>query len=84
MGIPNTQWKFIIVMMDEGEIRGTNDEKVATQFALVEENFVINTSTCQVLTAEVREVPSTDDPEESDEVTVTDLTNIAEQSDFSL
>jgi hypothetical protein len=82
MGIPNTQWTYVIVLAGDGEVRGTDDEKTATEFALNDENYVINTKTCQILTAEV----DVDEDEDGNEISEThsNLENIVEQDTYNL
>lgn len=41
---------WILVDIEDGSVTGTNDSKVAAQFALSENNIVINTSECAVYT----------------------------------
>ena len=47
----NRQWKFIIVDMEDGSIVGTDDQKVASEFAQNDQNFVVNMSSCAVMVA---------------------------------
>lgn len=47
--IPNTQWQYIIVMMEDGEVRGTNDMKAAIEYARNDQNMVICAATSQVM-----------------------------------
>lgn len=44
--IPNTQWRFLLIA-EGGDVRGTNDEKVAD--AANECDVVIEVPTCKVL-----------------------------------
>lgn len=46
--IPNTQWQFIIIDLEGGDVKGTNDEKVANEFAQSEYSVVIERNTCKV------------------------------------
>ena len=72
--IPNQQWTYIIVDIGAGDVHGTNDIKVAKEFALVEENFVIEVPSCTVITPVQGE---------SDDI-VFDNENIAEQQQYKL
>lgn len=46
--VPNTQWKYLIIDED-GSVTGTNDMKVAKEFASSDTTLVIDVSTCQNL-----------------------------------
>lgn len=45
----NRQFKYVIVQMAEGEIQGTDDKRVAQEWATNDENMVIEMATCQVI-----------------------------------
>ena len=48
---PNTQWKYVIVTPSD-EPYGTDDVRVANEFAKDEDNMVIDMATCQFLSFE--------------------------------
>lgn len=49
MSVPNRQWKWVIIDLEQCDICGTDDDKVANEFAQAESYFVIERNTCQVL-----------------------------------
>lgn len=45
---PNTQWKWLIVDIEDGSVQGTDSDKAAAEFALSDQNIVIERNTCQI------------------------------------
>lgn len=72
--IPNTQWQYLIIYGNDCSIVGTNDIRVAKEFANSEDYAVIHVSTCQFM--------ETITPGSEGGDLVTEYHNIPEQSAY--
>lgn len=73
---PNTQWKWLVVDIEDGSVVGTDSDKAAAEFALSENNIVIERNTCQIYAGYNAAVDDNGDY-------VPDVENVREQTTYS-
>jgi len=52
MSIPNRQWKYVIVDLEDGSCIGTDSDDTAKEYARGDQNFVIEVPRCVIITAD--------------------------------